>query len=174
VNRVRAADFDMMVGVFPQSKSPGNEQREFWGSRAAESPGSRNTAGIANPAVDALIDLIIAAPDRQSLVTRTRALDRVLLWSHLVVPNWHAGTDRVVFWDKFGYPEKPPQNGTSTSFWWYDPQKAAAIGQAIRADPKALKETSGKGTVAWFTALAALLVAGYFVFRRVMRRPRMS
>ncbi|OGA79870.1 MAG: hypothetical protein A3G27_01970 [Betaproteobacteria bacterium RIFCSPLOWO2_12_FULL_66_14] len=174
VNRVRSYDFDMIVSSFPQSNSPGNEQREFWGSNAARSPGSRNHAGIAHPAVDALIDLIIAAPDRESLVTRTRALDRVLLWNHLVVPNWHAGTDRLVFWDKFGYPEKPPRNGTNTSFWWYDARKAAAIGQAISQDPKALKETSGKDIVGWFTALAALLLGAYFVFRRVMRKPGTS
>ena len=118
VNRVRAFDFDMIVANWGQSSSPGNEQRDFWGSAAAKTPGSRNYAGIASPAVDALIESIIAAPDRQSLVERTRALDRVLLWSHLVVPNWHSPVDRIVFWDKFGYPEPPPMQGTSTSYWW--------------------------------------------------------
>jgi len=118
VNRVRAFDFDMIVAVWGQSASPGNEQRDFWGSAAARSPGSRNYAGIASPALDALIESLIAAPDRESLVQRTRALDRVLLWSHLVVPNWHSPVDRIVFWDKFGYPEPPPRQGTSTDFWW--------------------------------------------------------
>ena len=118
VNRVRAFDFDMIVAVWGQSASPGNEQRDFWGSAAAKSPGSRNYAGIASPALDALIESLIAAPDRESLVQRTRALDRVLLWSHLVVPNWHSPVDRIVFWDKFGYPEPPPRQGTSTDFWW--------------------------------------------------------
>jgi microcin C transport system substrate-binding protein len=118
VNRLREFDFDMIVAVWPQSPSPGNEQRDFWGSAAAKTPGSRNYAGIASPAVDALIEALIAAPDRESLVTRTRALDRVLLWSHLVVPNWHSPVDRYIFWDKFGYPTPPPMQGTSTDWWW--------------------------------------------------------
>jgi microcin C transport system substrate-binding protein len=118
INRLRAFDFDMMVANWGQSSSPGNEQRDFWGSAAAGTPGSRNYTGIASPAVDALIDAVIAAPDRESLVQRTRALDRVLLRSHLVVPNWHSPVDRFVFWDKFGFPEPPPMQGTSTDFWW--------------------------------------------------------
>ena len=118
INRLRAFDFDMIVAVWGQSTSPGNEQRDFWGSAAAKAPGSRNYTGIASPAVDALIDAIIAAPDRASLVARTRALDRVLLWSHIVVPNWHSPVDRIIFWDKFGFPEKIPMQGTSTDWWW--------------------------------------------------------
>jgi microcin C transport system substrate-binding protein len=118
INRLRSFDFDMIVSVWPQSTSPGNEQRDFWGSGAAKTPGSRNYTGVASPAVDALIDAVIAAPDRGSLVARTRALDRVLLWSHLVVPNWHSPVDRIVFWDKFGFPTPPPLQGTSTDWWW--------------------------------------------------------
>jgi microcin C transport system substrate-binding protein len=118
INRLRSFDFDMIVAVWGQSTSPGNEQRDFWGSAAAKAPGSRNYTGVASPAVDALIDAVIAAPDRESLVARTRALDRVLLWSHLVVPNWHSPVDRIVFWDKFGFPAPPPLQGTSTDWWW--------------------------------------------------------
>ena len=118
INRLRSFDFDMIVAVWGQSTSPGNEQRDFWGSVAAKTPGSRNYTGIASPAVDALIDAIISAPDREGLVTRTRALDRVLLWSHIVVPNWHSPVDRIVFWDKFGFPDKIPMQGTSTDWWW--------------------------------------------------------
>jgi microcin C transport system substrate-binding protein len=118
INRVRAFDFDMIVAAWGQSLSPGNEQRDFWGSGAAKASGSRNYTGIASPALDALIERLIASPDRESLVHRTRALDRVLLWSHLVVPNWHSPVDRIVFWDKFGYPQPPPTQGTSTDFWW--------------------------------------------------------
>jgi microcin C transport system substrate-binding protein len=173
VNRVRAFDFDMIVAVFAQSNSPGNEQRDFWGSKAAASPGSRNYSGIAQPAVDALIDQLIAAPDRESLVTRTHALDRVLLHSHLLVPNWYSDRDRLVFWDKFGYPPQPPLNGTSWSYWWYDAHKAAAIGEVIGREPKALGAGAAPGRVlAGFAALAALLLAGYFVFRRALRRRR--
>jgi microcin C transport system substrate-binding protein len=166
VNRLRAFDFDMIVSVWGQSNSPGNEQRDFWSSAAAEAPGSRNYAGIANPAVDALIEAIIAAPEREALVHRVRALDRVLLWSHAVVPNWHSPVDRVVFWDKFGYPEPPPDQGTSTDFWWFDAQKAAALPGAgagergVRRGPGAL----------WFASLAGLLAAAYLLVRRSLRR----
>src|SRR5690606_28275229 len=79
-------DFDMIVGGWPQSLSPGNEQRDFWSSAAAKEPGSRNTAGIMDPVIDELVELVIAAPTRESLVARTRALDRVLLWHFFVVP----------------------------------------------------------------------------------------
>lgn len=126
-NRVRDFDFDMVVNSWGQSLSPGNEQREFWGSQAADTPGSRNVAGIKNPAIDRLIDLVIAAPDRESLITRVRALDRVLLWSHLAIPNWHIPYDRVAYWDKLGRPEVVPMQGAQIFTWWVDPGKAAAL-----------------------------------------------
>jgi microcin C transport system substrate-binding protein len=165
VNRVRAFDFDMMVVVWGQSNSPGNEQRDYWGSTAAKTQGSRNYSGIASEAVDALIDAIVASPDRESLVHRTRALDRVLLWSHLVVPNWYSGVDRYIFWDKFGYPEIIPAQGTSTDYWWFDPQKAAALGRA----PLEAGERRGPGA-GWFAALVGLLLAGWWLVRRSLRR----
>lgn len=120
-------DFDMVVGGWGQSESPGNEQRDFWGSEAAGRSGSRNAAGIADPAIDALIDALIAAPDRASLVAHTRALDRVLLWNHFVIPNWYIGSDRVVYWNRFGKPAVVPKNGLQLDAWWIDPQKAAAL-----------------------------------------------
>ena len=83
--RVEEFDFDMIVDVFGQSLSPGNEQRDFWSSAAADEPGSRNTAGVKDPVIDALIDLVIAAPDREGLIARTRALDRILLWGLTLV-----------------------------------------------------------------------------------------
>ena len=127
--RVRADefDYDMIVGGWGQSESPGNEQRDFWGSEAAQRKGSRNAAGIADPAVDAIVDGLIAAPDRASLVTHARALDRVLLWNHYVVPNWYIGTDRVVYWNRFGRPSVVPKNGVQLDAWWVDPAKAAAL-----------------------------------------------
>src|SRR5690606_38538320 len=117
VNRVRAFDFDMIVGSWGQSDSPGNEQRDFWGAAAAEIQGSRNYAGVSDPAIDKLIDLVIAAPDRQSLITRVRALDRVLLWNHFVIPQWHLTSGRILYWDKFGRPEVTPAQGTSFDYW---------------------------------------------------------
>jgi len=125
--RVETFDFDMIVNVFPQSLSPGNEQRDFWGSAAAEQPGSRNTIGIKDPAVDALIDLVISAPDRKSLIYRTRALDRVLLWGHYVIPQWHIRYFRVAYWDKFGRPPVVPKYGLGFDAWWIDAKKDAAL-----------------------------------------------
>ena len=125
-------DFDMVVGGWGQSLSPGNEQRDFWGSDAADRPGSRNTIGIKNPVVDKLIDLIISAPNRESLITRTRALDRVLLWNHLVIPHWHIQSFRVAYWDKFGRPGKPPRYGLGFDAWWVDPVRQAKLEEKKR------------------------------------------
>jgi microcin C transport system substrate-binding protein len=119
--RTNNFDFDVIVDSFPQSNSPGNEQRDFWGSRAAETPGSRNTVGIQNPAVDDLIDQIIFAKDRDELVALTRALDRVLLWNHYVVPQWFSPARRIAYWDKFDHPERLPHRAIGfTDVWWYD------------------------------------------------------
>jgi microcin C transport system substrate-binding protein len=120
-------DFDMVVTNFGQSLSPGNEQREFWGSAAADHPGSRNVMGIKDPAIDALIESLIAAPDRASLINYTRALDRVLQWGHWVVPNWHLEYDRLAYWDKFGRPSVIPTQGTQFDTWWIDSAKATAL-----------------------------------------------
>jgi len=108
----------MTVGLFPQSLSPGNEQRDFWASVAASTPGSRNIAGVRSPVVDELVDMVIAAPDRSELITRTRALDRVLLWGHYVVPHWHSRVFRVAYWDKFSRPETTPLYGLALDTWW--------------------------------------------------------
>ena len=97
----------MTIDIFGQSLSPGNEQREFWGSKAADTPGSRNTIGITDPAIDKLIELVVAAPDRESLIMRTRCLDRVLLWHHFVVPQFYSSNEFwIAYWNSFGRPEK--------------------------------------------------------------------
>ncbi|HRI76840.1 MAG TPA: extracellular solute-binding protein [Alphaproteobacteria bacterium] len=121
-------DFDVTIGSFPQSLSPGNEQRDFWGADKADLNGSRNIIGIKNQVVDALIEQIVAAPDREELIARTRALDRVLLWNHYVIPQWHTSYHRVAYWDKFGHPATPPKYGLGiVGTWWYDAQKDAAL-----------------------------------------------
>ncbi|MEM6492088.1 MAG: extracellular solute-binding protein, partial [Pseudomonadota bacterium] len=125
--RLDAFDFDMVVSTWGQSESPGNEQRDFWSSEAAERNGSRNLAGLESPAIDALVEALIAAPDRDALVTRTRALDRALQWSFIVIPQWHTTYDRIARWDVFGRPERNPRRGVSVSTWWIDPEKAAAL-----------------------------------------------
>ena len=126
-NRERSFDFDMIVNVWGQSLSPGNEQREFWSSAAADQPGSRNVSGLKNPAVDRLVDQVIAAPDRASLVTRVRVLDRALQWNYLVIPHWHLSYARIAFWDKFGYPATTPMQGVQLDAWWIDPAKDATL-----------------------------------------------
>lgn len=125
--RVEEFDFDMIVDVFAESLSPGNEQRNFWGSIAADEPGSRNTIGIKDPAVDALIELVIASPDRESLVHRTRALDRILLWGYYVIPHWHLRFFRVAYWDKFGRPKITPKYALGFYTWWIDARREAAL-----------------------------------------------
>ncbi|MGL4397718.1 MAG: extracellular solute-binding protein [Hyphomicrobium sp.] len=129
--REDSRDYDIIVDNFAQSNSPGNEQREFWGSAAADKEGSRNTAGIKNPAVDKLIDKIVFATDRADLVAATRALDRVLLWNHYVVPHWHYPFERLAWWDKFGRPATlPSQSSSPMEVWWYDADKAKALDAA--------------------------------------------
>jgi microcin C transport system substrate-binding protein len=108
--RVQAFEYDCIVGSWGQSLSPGNEQRNFWGSEAADRQGSRNFIGIKNPAVDKLIDKIIFAKDREELVAACRALDRVLLWNHYVVPMWNIPYERIAHWNRFGRPEKLPDH----------------------------------------------------------------
>lgn len=127
-NRITEFDFDVIVGTFGQSESPGNEQREFWNSSSAEVKGSRNVIGIKDPVVDELIELVIGAETRESLVARTRALDRVLLWSHYVIPQWHLPADRIAYWNKFSRPERKPRFGIGLDSWWVDPVKVAALG----------------------------------------------
>ena len=85
--------------------------------------------GLKNPAIDKLVDQVIAAPDRASLVTRVRALDRALQWNYLVIPHWHIPYDRIAFWNKFGYPAVTPLQGVQLDAWWVDPAKDAALGQ---------------------------------------------
>ncbi|MEQ8607784.1 MAG: extracellular solute-binding protein [Rhodospirillales bacterium] len=125
--RTDTFDYDMIVMNWGQSLSPGNEQRDFWGSNSADQEGSRNSTGIKSPVIDALIEKLIAAPDRQSLITATHALDRVLQWQHLVIPHFHAGYDRIAYWDKFGQPKITPTRGTQFLSWWVVPEKARAL-----------------------------------------------
>jgi microcin C transport system substrate-binding protein len=121
-NRLRQRDYDIIVAVWAESLSPGNEQRSHWGSRAADVPGSMNFVGIKNAAVDRLIEQIAAAQSRAELVAATRALDRVLLWNHYVVPQWTYPNLRTARWDKLGRPHAMPNYGVAAfpALWWWD------------------------------------------------------
>jgi microcin C transport system substrate-binding protein len=125
--RMKVFNYDMTVLSFRQSRSTGNEQRDMFGSEAADREGSRNYAGIENTAIDALIETLIASPDRATLVARTRALDRVLQWGHYVIPHWHINADRVVYWNKFRSPEYPGEDGVLVDTWWVDPELNAKL-----------------------------------------------
>ncbi|UZE20416.1 extracellular solute-binding protein [Pseudomonas sp. B21-054] len=127
INRVRSRDFDLVVGSFPQSSSPGNEQREFWMTAAADKPGSRNTMGLKDPAVDQLVEQLINADSRKSLVAHARALDRVLQWGYYVIPNWHIKTWRVAYWNHIGHPKITPTYDIGTTTWWVKPDTKPAI-----------------------------------------------
>src|SRR5262245_18082772 len=129
----------MTSDIWGQSLSPGNEQREFWGSKAAETPGSRNSIGIQNPAVDQLIELIVTAQTRADLIIRCRALDRVLQWNYYLVPHFHSGTFKVAYWNKFGMPEMrhDPLYLYGSSEWWIDPAKEAALAGRKNAEQPA-------------------------------------
>jgi microcin C transport system substrate-binding protein len=129
-NRLRSWDFDMIIGTWPESLSPGNEQRDYWSSQAADTPGSRNYIGIKNPAIDALIERVIFAKNRAELIAATRALDRVLLWNHYVVPQFTYDKSRTARWDRFSRPDPLPKYGASAfpTIWWWDAEKAAKTG----------------------------------------------
>jgi microcin C transport system substrate-binding protein len=123
-----AFDFDIIVQSFRQSLSPGNEQRDFWGSDAADKEGSRNVIGIKNRAIDKLINKIILAKDRADLVAATQALDRVLLWNHYVVPQWTTPFERIAMWNMFARPEKLPSYSASfLRVWWWDDAAAKRL-----------------------------------------------
>jgi microcin C transport system substrate-binding protein len=130
-NRLRQWDYDIIVASWPQSLSPGNEQRDFWSSAAADQAGSRNFIGIKNPAVDAMIERVIFSKDRDELVAATKALDRVLLWNYYVVPQWTYAFVRTARWDRFGRPQTMPKYGRSAfpTIWWWDAEKAAKAPQ---------------------------------------------
>jgi microcin C transport system substrate-binding protein len=124
--RTESFDFDVTLLNVAQSNSPGNEQREFWGSAAAAQQGSRNLAGIADPVVDDLIEKVIAARDRASLIAATRALDRALQWGHYLIPHYHLAGDRVAFWNKLAYPEVMPAAGVELFLTWWQAREAPA------------------------------------------------
>jgi microcin C transport system substrate-binding protein len=127
-NRFENFDFDIVITGRQQSLSPGNEQRDYWGSDAADRPYSRNVGGIKNPVVDAIIERIVFAKDRNGLIAASRALDRVLLWNHYVVPQWFSPSLRLAMWDRFGRPEDLPAFSPGCpTIWWYDAAKAAAL-----------------------------------------------
>lgn len=135
INRVRSFDYDVITTTLMQSLSPGNEQRDYWSSAAADMPDSRNVAGIKDPAVDKLIDRVIFAKDREELVAATHALDRVLLWGFYVVPQWHNPEIWIAHWNKFGVPDdQPGYVGVDFDSWWVVPAQERQIERSIEVE----------------------------------------
>jgi microcin C transport system substrate-binding protein len=128
--RTDVYDFDMTLIRIGQTQSPGNEQREFWSSESAKREGGRNLMGIESPAIDELIEIVIAAKSREDLVTRVHALDRVLQWGFYLVPHWYVTADRLLYWDRFGKPKIAPSQGLAIDTWWYDKAKAQRLDAA--------------------------------------------
>ena len=126
INRMRSRDFDMTSAIWPQSNSPGNEQRDFWHSSSVDNPGSRNFIGLQNPAIDRLVEGLINADSRASLINHTRALDRVLLWGHYVIPNYYTDTWRIAHWKHLQRPAQAPLYDYGLFTWWIDSERPAA------------------------------------------------
>jgi microcin C transport system substrate-binding protein len=136
VQRVQNFDFDMIWAGWGQSLNPGNEQRIYWGSYTADRVGSRNYAGVKSKVVDDLVNKLIAAETRPELINYTRALDRVLQDMNIIIPLWHAGYQRYVFWDKFSRPKPTALRGTDVFLWWYDAKKAERLRGRISSLPR--------------------------------------
>jgi len=120
-DRVKGFDFDMIVNVYGQSQSPGNEQRDYWTTASAARKGSRNFAGVQNPVVDALVDKIVYARTQQDLTLASHALDRVLWYGYYVVPNWYLAAHRLAYCRKFSQPVTLPLYYNPYQFlytWW--------------------------------------------------------
>jgi len=131
--RVDAFDYDMTIDSIGQGFHPGNEQRDYWTCAKARENGSQNVAGICDPVIDELVEMVIAAPNHAELIARTRALDRALLHHNFMVPHWHSRSFRIAFWERFGRPEKTPRFGLGfPAAWWIDPARDAALAEARR------------------------------------------
>jgi microcin C transport system substrate-binding protein len=125
-------DFDMIMMIYPEGDVPGNELRDYWTCPAAKAQGSMNTPGVCDPAVDALVQKVLTAQDRDSLSVAAHALDRILLWRWYMVPNWDSEEFHVAYWDRFGRPDKPIREGFNFDTWWVDSAKAKATDAARR------------------------------------------
>jgi len=131
---LRNFNFDMIVANYPQSRSPGNEQRSMWSSEAEKTPGSRNYMGIKNPAIDELIEIIVKAKSRKELIYAIQAMDRILTHQFYIVPNWYISYDRVVYWNKFSRPKINASQSVIQNniieWWWWDEKKSQQLKKA--------------------------------------------
>jgi microcin C transport system substrate-binding protein len=167
--RLKDFDFDITTQRYVMRGTPGVELRSYFGSQAAKMSGSLNLAGIADPAVDALIERVISAKSREELNTAARALDRVLRAGHYWVPHWYKPSNNIAYWDKFSRPEtKPRFDRGILDTWWYDDGKAAKLAASAASSPDGAAERSSRRPLLLVAALIGLVLAFYFIMR--MRR----
>ena len=122
-----------MIERFGFSTIPGDSLRPFFSSRAAETKGSNNLAGIANPAIDAMVEQLIAADTRPKLVFAARALDRIIRAGRYWVPQWYSASHRLAYWDVFAHPPALPKYiGTGVPDLWWSAAKSSAAGEQAK------------------------------------------
>ena len=159
-------DFDMIVVAIGQSLSPGNEQKDLWSSTAANTSGSRNYMGIQSTAVDELIENIISTPNRKTLVNNTRALDRILLWGHYVIPHWHIKNFRVAYWNKFEKPKISPKYDLGLDFWWISQKKEENLEKKLTHNQSKSENSKGEGQFSsWALFSLFIAVVGFLIIR---------
>jgi microcin C transport system substrate-binding protein len=168
--RLKNFDFDITTERYSMRNTPGVELRSYFGSAAATMDGSLNLAGISDPAVDALVERVIAAKSREELNTAARALDRVLRAGHYWVPHWYKAFYDIAYWDKFSRPAtKPRFDRGILDTWWYDEAKAAKLASNAATGANAPAHSSSRRPLLMIAALIGLVLAGFFVLR--LRRP---
>ena len=172
--RLKDFDFDITTERYQMRNTPGVELRSYFGSQAAQMTGSLNLAGISDPAVDALIERVIAAKSRDELNTAARALDRVLRAGHYWVPHWYKPSFNVAYWDKFSRPAvKPRFDRGILDTWWYDEAKAAKLARNVAANPDDSTRSDSQSPLLIIAALSGLALAGFFIWRsRRQTRPQ--
>ena len=126
--RLEEFDFDMVVTNFGSVISPGNEQKNWWSSEAADQPGTQNIIGVKNSVIDEIIDRLISARNREELVVYTKVLDRILLFNYYLIPQFHIGHYRVAYWNKISRPETTSKYDLGFDFWWFDEKKNENLG----------------------------------------------
>ena len=165
--RLKDFDFDITTERYVMRNTPGVELRSYFGSAAAKMSGSLNLAGISDPAVDALIERVIAAKSREELNTAARALDRVLRAGHYWVPHWYKASNNIAYWDKFSRPAtKPRFDRGILDTWWYDEAKAAKLTANVTSTPEPAEQPNSRRPLVIIAALIGLAFAVYLFVRR--------
>ena len=163
IRRLDDFDFEMIVVNYGSIISPGNEQKNYWGSATADQKASPNYTGVKNPVIDEIIDKLVSAKSRKDLVTYTKVLDRILLFNYYLIPQFHIGHYRVAYWNKVSRPKVSPKYDLGFDFWWFDPQKAKNMGEISSS---LSEKENNKGNSIYYLLLIFLL----FILWKVRRK----